>query len=476
MTLSKGYDFVDPILSVFIGNDDQWIIWTPQGYYDASPGAEQLIGFHVNRGPDKSAKYFNVQQFRKQLYRPDVIDRILAGETLAQALAASDGSVETEAQLDFRSPSDLLPSYPPEITFVSPTRGAQIDGAQVRLMANVVTRNGLPIREVTLLVNGVASEVFTPQDSAAQRLEIDRVVSLVAGRNLIELIAANSQSTSASHAVHVDAVLPTTGETQEIRRGILNVLAIGVSDYAGSNNKFADLPLAADDAVAFANLAATQSEGKLYSDVQTKVLTDELASKTDILDGLQWLVDNTRSGDAVAIFIAAHGFVDSTDNFYVGTHDVDLERPRATALSWSEFTRTLHEDLPECRRMVFLDLQPTEQAVAPGLRNPLLDLAAPEMATLFFSSSSLQQAKLPRRNGARGFSTEALLMALADPKADSQPAIPDSLLNANEVSRAWTKAVTQLSSNQLYPVSFAPESTKYVNFLQSNSSTKEPIQ
>ncbi len=54
MKMVEGYDFADPLLTCFVGNDGQWIIWNPQGYYDASPGADQLIGWHVNRGPDKT--------------------------------------------------------------------------------------------------------------------------------------------------------------------------------------------------------------------------------------------------------------------------------------------------------------------------------------------------------------------------------------------------------------------------------------
>ena len=42
----------------------RWILWTPNGYYDAAPGAEDLIGWHVNRGPDKAADFFPLSRFR----------------------------------------------------------------------------------------------------------------------------------------------------------------------------------------------------------------------------------------------------------------------------------------------------------------------------------------------------------------------------------------------------------------------------
>jgi WD40 repeat protein len=46
------------LLAFFPHNDrKRWVLWTPPGYYDASPGAEQLLGWHVNRGRDAAADF-----------------------------------------------------------------------------------------------------------------------------------------------------------------------------------------------------------------------------------------------------------------------------------------------------------------------------------------------------------------------------------------------------------------------------------
>ena len=40
-----------PLLSLFVQTmDNRWILWTPKGYYAASAGGENLIGWNVNRG------------------------------------------------------------------------------------------------------------------------------------------------------------------------------------------------------------------------------------------------------------------------------------------------------------------------------------------------------------------------------------------------------------------------------------------
>ena len=79
----------EPLLSLFVAGDD-WIAWTPEGYYAASPGGEQLMGWHVNNGPEAMASYYPASQFRKTLYRPDVIKRLLEAGSLDKALAEAE--------------------------------------------------------------------------------------------------------------------------------------------------------------------------------------------------------------------------------------------------------------------------------------------------------------------------------------------------------------------------------------------------
>jgi hypothetical protein len=51
----------------------QGAMWTPGGYYDCSPGAEDLIGWRVNNGQNQAADFFPAERFRNTYYRPDVI-------------------------------------------------------------------------------------------------------------------------------------------------------------------------------------------------------------------------------------------------------------------------------------------------------------------------------------------------------------------------------------------------------------------
>ncbi|MBF0370093.1 MAG: WD40 repeat domain-containing protein [Magnetococcales bacterium] len=55
----------------------RWVVWTPQKYFAASPGAEELIGWHVNRGRGRAAYFHPSSSFGKTYNRPDVIKKLL---------------------------------------------------------------------------------------------------------------------------------------------------------------------------------------------------------------------------------------------------------------------------------------------------------------------------------------------------------------------------------------------------------------
>ena len=66
------------------------------------------------------------------------------------------------------------------------------------------------------------------------------------------------------------------------------------------------LQFAAKDANDFAESILKQ-KGGLYRDVVVKVLTDEKATKDEIMDGFDWISKETTSKDIAIIFLAGHG-------------------------------------------------------------------------------------------------------------------------------------------------------------------------
>ncbi|MBL8360661.1 MAG: caspase family protein [Rubrivivax sp.] len=101
-----------PLLTLFTSIDERWVLWTEEGYYDASPGAEALLGWQQSRD-DGRVEMFSVGQFRDRYYRPDVIDKILELLDPQRALAAADADRRTD-------PSPIPAAAPPAVAAMQP--------------------------------------------------------------------------------------------------------------------------------------------------------------------------------------------------------------------------------------------------------------------------------------------------------------------------------------------------------------------
>ncbi len=59
------------LVTLFRGADGEWVMWTPEGFYTGSPGADSIVGWQINQGPGKEARYVTAGQLRKALHRPE---------------------------------------------------------------------------------------------------------------------------------------------------------------------------------------------------------------------------------------------------------------------------------------------------------------------------------------------------------------------------------------------------------------------
>ncbi len=66
-----------------------WVLWTPEGFYEATPGAENALKWVVNHGPDKAATTLPVSAIAK-LHRPNSLPHVLDQLETAHALGVDD--------------------------------------------------------------------------------------------------------------------------------------------------------------------------------------------------------------------------------------------------------------------------------------------------------------------------------------------------------------------------------------------------
>lgn len=69
----------NPALILFLGTDKEWLVWTPQGYYDTSiEGDARFLGWHINPPfrTNRPTDFVPIGTFASTMYRRDVLDRV----------------------------------------------------------------------------------------------------------------------------------------------------------------------------------------------------------------------------------------------------------------------------------------------------------------------------------------------------------------------------------------------------------------
>jgi WD40 repeat protein len=71
-----------PKLSLYINENNEWVMWTPEGYFNSSENGYKNIGFHINQGYDKDAKWVEIEKLYDHFYRPDLVKLVLDGKDI----------------------------------------------------------------------------------------------------------------------------------------------------------------------------------------------------------------------------------------------------------------------------------------------------------------------------------------------------------------------------------------------------------
>ena len=126
-----------------------WVAWTPTGYYMASPGGEDLIGWHLNRGWNQTADFFPASRFRARFNRPDIVGLVL--ETLDEDAAIKQANEIAGREVE----TPLISHLPPIIRITAPAGGTHVSTGTVTVDYAVRSPSGQPIESIHVLLNGI---------------------------------------------------------------------------------------------------------------------------------------------------------------------------------------------------------------------------------------------------------------------------------------------------------------------------------
>lgn len=423
------------------GND--YLTVTPEGYYMGSTGADRYINFKI--GNDS----FPVESFQSIYYRPDLVQKALAG----QALPPPQGGG--------------LP-VPPAVYFVSyPQEQIAGDSAAVTVQASDDTG----IKDVLFFVNGArvgdkptavdaspapADSRPLPADSRplpadarplpadarplpADARSIPSTVSDLDPKALTadsRPLSADSRDIPLSHKIlrRFKATIPIPRDVATIRvqtvaidndglqspreeivlhrkdvvqvPGKLLGLCVGISLYQDPqlNLKYAEA-----DATSLAQ-ALNQQKG-LYTAAQVTALTNEQATHSAITAALDKLIAQTTRNDTVMLLLSGHGWRKDERDFYFASYETDRKDVSNSALPWREVVERLTQLSQKSRRViVFLDACHSGSAVTnEELVKAVLGANA---GVMVFASSRGSEVSLELKDQEHGAFTEALLEAV----------------------------------------------------------------
>jgi len=324
----------------------KWVAWTPSGYYMASAGGEDLIGWHVNRGWTQEADFFPASQFRADYDRPDIVRLVLKTRDEGEAIRQAN----TTAQREIAKP--IAAALPPVATITSPADGYHFSNDSVEIAYALRSPSSLPIDKLDVLADGqlVPSTGFTRINGAEGSGKV--IATLPRKDTVVSVIAYSGSLPSAPVKLKLQYYGPSPAESLKPK---LHALFVGVTNY--TNPDYNDIQYSAHDADEFAAAWLAQ-KGGLYADVDVKIVDNPSRSDSDptranVVDGFYWLQQTAKNRDLTVIFLAGHGYLDAKQNFWFLTRDADTSRLRSTAIS----TDDLHDLIASIpgKNVLFID-------------------------------------------------------------------------------------------------------------------------
>ena len=184
------------LLSLLSDAEGRWVLWTPSGYYDASAGADRLVGWVVGNDRQATMDFYTLNRFRDRFNRPDVIETLfetqdekVALDTLrkrevdARDLAANEARArEQEAAAAARAAT----------LAAEEERQAEIRQARLRLEAEQAARDASAKAE--LARQAEAKRIAARQQAEREAAEREAAARLAEAREAAAREAANKQA------------------------------------------------------------------------------------------------------------------------------------------------------------------------------------------------------------------------------------------------------------------------------------------
>ena len=305
--------------------DGEWIVLTPEGYYNASAGGDRHINVRVG------SSLYSIDQYREAFFRPDLVKLALSGKAIAE----------------FRKLVDV--GKPPKVKIVDTPSSVASDDMTLNIL---LEDQGGGIGDIRIYLNGAAvamdSRAVAIRAKTGAALEKSYRLKLVSGKNLLKAVAMNGDGSMQSN----EAVWEVTATYAPTGKPSLYALVIGINEFKNPKLKL-QYPVA--DADLFA-AALQQGSAGLFEHVTIKKLTRPEETTSDTILREIRSSKSLRPDDLFVFYIASHGTVDEGEYFLITSNVGSLrtEKLKTDAISQHMLKEAL-ANIPATKKLIIID-------------------------------------------------------------------------------------------------------------------------
>ena len=344
---SFGFTFIarsKPLATIFISNNNEYLIWTPDNYFTGNKKLFKYVGWHVNQGEDNEAKFYSFDQFALKYNRPDIIlQRIgFADKEVIDAYYKIYKNRIKKMGFNEKDLSGEL--HLPEIQFKSNIKGSDTNNKTIKLTINakdsLYTLNRINVFINDVPVYGIKGIDIKSKKSKKYSTNID--LNLVYGKNKIQVSCLNEKGVES-----FKETLNVFCNKAQIKPD-LYIATVGVSNY-----KEKDYNLKYSEKDAKDLIKIYKNNTKLYNQIKILELNNEKATKSNIKK-IKDFFNKSKIDDHVILFIAGHGIRDTNNEYYFATHDIDFNNPSKNGFNFNELDSLL-DGIPSITKMLLMD-------------------------------------------------------------------------------------------------------------------------
>lgn len=362
----------EPLLTLFVDTRDEWAMFTPEGYYDASPAeGHRLFGWHTNLGRGRTPRFDLAENLQKDFEKPEIIRQLFQQGNVTAALNAAGQPVPANFTQQLASSIQNTP----QVKIIEPRQSFQPAAGQNEVQARVQVDlpAGLPAEQVDVKVFSAGRAVPTQFDpatgQATARVPVDQPLTALEA-------TVTEKGKPIQHATQQRDQLSVRGNPtpEKVRAEEVHVHFLLVACDTFPKVKDLNLNFPTKDCQAIhQSFASALTEEQLFHKVHKRELYNDQVSVAAVRREVAAIRKQIQSPqDRVVVMFSGHGTrveENGVNRFYflrtsiegvdhsavVGGGKASKANPAviANSIAWNEITQEI-SDLP-CHVVWFVD-------------------------------------------------------------------------------------------------------------------------